>query len=248
MKNKPLFFTIISILCFIEPLIKILYFKAITHFDFVVILANLKSRNTFLEVFDFWLVFPMAGILILKLRKWTYFAFLGILIYINYNIFTYEKYTWPYNSDTPFMYNYVITFLSLLVFAYFLLPKTRQPFFDGRVRWWEPMTRYNVQMSCKLHSKNLVFPTQILNISRTGAFLLDSRYLNVGDHLELEFTYKDMQLLIPVEVINKHTVRNQLGFGVKFHFKNFGQSLKMSKFIAVLKRSNAEARGEKITA
>lgn len=240
MKNKPLIFTVLSVLCLIEPLIKILYFKASTHFDFLVIMANLKARNTFMEVFDFWLVFPLAGLLIVKLRKWSYFAFMGILAYINYNIFTYEKYTWPYNSDTPFMYNYVIAFLSLAVFSYFLMPKVREPFFDRRVRWWEPMARYNVQINCKLHSKNLAFPTEIINISKTGAFLMESRYINVGDRLEMVFNYMGVRIEVPVEVVNKHAIKGQMGFGVKFHFKNFSQSLRMAKLISVLRRTNAE--------
>lgn len=134
MKNKPLIYTILSILCLIEPAIKILYFKAITQFDFAVILANLQARNTFMEVVDFWLIFPIAGLLVTRLRKWTYFAFIAVLAYINYNIFTYEKYTWPYNSDSPFFYNYVVSFLSVAVLVYFMTPKVRTQFFNKRIR------------------------------------------------------------------------------------------------------------------
>jgi len=189
MKNKPLIFTILSILCFIEPIIKILYFKAMTDFDFVVIFANLKARNSFIEVIDFWLIFPIAGLLILKLRKWSYFSFMGILAYIIYNILTYEKYTWPYNSDSPFMYHYLVALTSTAVFLYFLSPKAREPFFDRRIRWWEPKTRYNVQITCKLHGDHVVFPSEILNISQTGAFVMESSYLKVGDKLLMQFNF-----------------------------------------------------------
>jgi hypothetical protein len=135
MKNKPFIFTLLSVLCLIKSLIKVLYFKVSTQFDFLVIFASLLARDSFREVVDFWLIFPIAGPLILKLRPWTYFALLGVLLYINYNIFTYERYTWPYNSDSPFFYNYAVALLSVAVFVYFLSPTVRQPFFDRRVRW-----------------------------------------------------------------------------------------------------------------
>lgn len=247
MKNKPLIFSILSFLCLIEPAIKVLYFKAITHFDFVVILSNLRARNTFMEVVDFWLIFPIAGLLIMKLRKWTYFAFMGVLAYINYNIFTYEKYTWPYNSDQPFMYNYVVAIMSVAVFAYFLSPKVREPFFERRVRWWEPKTRYNVQIACKLQGSHLTFSTQILNLSQTGAFVQESKYMNMGDQLLMEFNFLGQTISVPVEVVHKHTVDNLVGYGLKFNFKSFRQSLAMTKVISVLKKSQVEFQGEKVS-
>lgn len=245
MKNKPFIFTLLSILCFIEPIIKVLYFKATTQFDFVVIFANLKTRNTFLEVVDFWLIFPLAGLLILKLRKWTYFTFLAVLLYINYNIFTYEKYTWPYNSDSPFMYNYLVALMSVGVFVYFLSPKVREPFFDRRVRWWEPKTRYNVQIVCKLQSSHLTFPSSILNISQSGAFVQDSKYMKVGDQLQMEFNFLGQTISVPVEVVNRHCIGSINGFGLKFQFKTMKQSLVMMKVIKILKKSQSEFKEDR---
>lgn len=237
MKNKPIIFTILSLLCLIEPAIKVLYFKAITHFDFLVIWANLKSRNTFMEVFDFWLVFPIAGLLLLKIRKWTYFAFMSVLGYIVYNITTYERYTWPYNSDSPFLYNYIIAFLAMSVFLYFLSPGVREPFFDRRVRWWEPKSRYDVQIYCKLQSSHVTFPSEILNISRTGAFIKDSKYLNIGEKLIMEFNFLGENISVPVEVIHRNHYKQENGFGLKFHFKSVNQSIKIAKVIQLLKKS-----------
>lgn len=239
MKNKPFIFTLLSILCFIEPAIKVLYFKAITNFDFLVIFANLKARNTFMEVFDFWLVFPLAGMFIFKLRRWTYFAFMSVLGYVIYNIATYEKYTWPYNSDTPFMYNYVVAGLSLVVFTYFLFPQARKPFFDRRVRWWEPKTRYNVSFACKLHSRTLTFNSQILNISETGAFLQDSPYMKVGDQLGMEFNFLGQLITLPVEIVHRSASNGHAGFGVKFNFRTFSQSIRVMRVIRVIRNSHA---------
>lgn len=245
MKNKPIIITVLSVLCFIEPLIKVLYFKASTKFDFVVIITNLMARNSFKEVIDFWLIFPLAGLLIMKLRKWTYFSFLGVLAYINYNIFTYEKYTWPYNSETPFMYNYMVAFLSLGVFAYFISPNTRETFFDRRVRWWESKTRFNVQINCKLQGQHLTFPSTIMNLSQTGAFVQESKYMKVGDLLQMEFNFLGQVLSLPVQVMNKHHMKGVSGFGLEFKFKTFRQSVEMSKVMKILKKSQVEFKENK---
>lgn len=240
MKNKPFIFSLLSFLCLIEPAIKVLYFKAITHFDFIVILANLQARNSFLEVFDFWLAFPIAGLFILKLRKWTYFGFMSVLAYVIYKIATYEEYTWPYNSDSPFMYNYVVALMSLAVFVYFLFPKAREPFFDRRIRWWEPKTRYNVQFACKLHSNTLTFNSQILNISETGAFLQESSYLKVGDRLQLEFHFLGQVIEVPVEVVHhRSNTPGANGFGIRFIFRSLPQKFRMAKVIRVVRNSHA---------
>lgn len=238
-KTKPFIFTFLSALCFIEPVMKILYFKAITHFDFLVILTNLQARNSFFEVFDFWLAFPIAGFLILKLRRWTYFGFMSILSYVLYKIATYEEYTWPYNSDSPFMYNYVVAGLALGVFVYFLFPKAREPFFDRRMRWWEIKERYNVQFSCQVHTKNLSFASQILNISESGAFLKENSYLRVGDELDIDFTFMGETLRLPLVVVHRSESEGRRGFGVSFRFSTIGQRLRMAKVVRVIRNSHA---------
>jgi hypothetical protein len=238
MKNKPLIFTMISILCIIEPIIKILYFKAITHFDFMVIMTNLNTRDSFKDVFDFWLVYPIAGILMFKLRKWSYFAFMSLLGYIVYSIMTYEKYTWPYNSDSPFMYHYLVVIMSVMVFMAFLLPGVREPFFDRRLRWWEPKVRYKVGINCCLKNDTLIFPSEIINISVSGAFLKESSYFKIGDKLDLEFNFLGKEISLPVMVIHKHSVSGRNGYGVQFTFKSFKQNVLVARIINVLKQSS----------
>lgn len=239
MRKKPFIFTLISILCLIEPLIKIFYFRALTHFDYWVIIKNLSARESFFEVIDFWLVFPIAGLLILKLRKFNYFAFMGILSYIIYSIVTYEEYTWPYNSDSPFFYNYALTVCSLMVFIYFLLPGTRKPFFDARVRWWEPMQRYSVHLPCFLSHGELTFSAHILNISKSGVFIDDSPHVKVGDRLRMNLSALGVTLDLELEVMNKHLLKNQMGFGAKFRINGIAQDLKLRSLIRKIKRAQA---------
>jgi hypothetical protein len=239
MKHKPLIFTILSILCLIEPLIKILYFKVTTNFDFDLIFQNLAQRTNPREIFDFWLVFPIAGLLLIKIRRFSYFAFMSLLVYIFYGILTYESYTWPYYSKTPFLYNYVVVFAALGVFVYFLMPRVREPFFNQRVRWWETKARYPVNLECGLKSETQAFASEILNLSLTGAFIKDSPYLKEGDRLTMEFTYDGNTISIPAEIVHRNVASGKEGFGVKFHYKSFRQNVQMSQIINNIKRSKA---------
>ncbi len=238
MKNKPLIFTILTILCVIEPLIKVLYFKAVTHFDLSVIMGNLLVRNSLREVFDFWLIFPIAGLLIMKLRRWTYFAFMGILSYIVYTIMTYESYSWPYNTAQPFLYHYVVVAISTGIFLAFLSPKMREPFFDRRVRLWECMERFPVRVQCTLQDNGEFYTAELLNISRTGAFLSLNRSIDADTMSVMGFTYAGLMIEIPVEVVHAFPFNHQPGYGVRFHFSSFSQYFKVARVMRELQEKN----------
>lgn len=235
MKNKPLIYRILSVFFLVEPLIKILYFKAVTQFDFSQIFANLLSRHSVREIFDFWLVFPIAGLMLVRVRKWSYFGFLGLLAYLFFSIMTYERFTWPYNSSSPLVYHYVVVFFSIAIFTYFLIPQVREPFFNRKVRWWETKPRYKASIPGKVTGKNVTFETQILDMSVTGAFLRDSDYLVLGETFTLECEYQDISFSAPVEVVSKHMVNKQIGYGVHFKPRSILQKLRIYNLVQRLK-------------
>lgn len=235
MKHKPLIFKILMTLLFVEPLIKLLYFKASTQFDFSTIIENVMARNAPRDIFDFWLVFPLAGLMLVKIRKWSYFGFLFLLGYLVMSIATYEQYTWPYNSDRPLAYHYFVIAFSLAAFAYFLMPQVRAPFFIRRLRWWENKTRYKSHIPAKVSGSKKTFQTEILNISETGAFLADSEFLNPGDELEIEFKANGLTMELPIKVVGKHNSGNQYGYGVQFFPRTITQKFHLIRLIREIK-------------
>lgn len=240
MKNKPLIFTILTILCVIEPVMKVLYFKAVTHFDFSVILSNLLMRNSLREILDFWLVFPIAGLLILKLRTWTYFGFMGILSYVVYSILNYESYSWPYNSATPFLYHYVIVSIAAGVFLLFLSPKIREPFFDRRARLWESIERYPVRIQGALKEGSQFHQAEILNVSKTGAFV-KGLHFDPEKELTLNFIYAGKTIDLPVIVKHSHPFNGQEGTGLMFKFTTWKQRFKIARVVFELKHKRHPA-------
>lgn len=232
MRNKPFIFQLLSVLFFLEPLMKILYFKASTHFDFAIVMANVFSRSGFREVFDFWIVFPAAGIMLWKLRKWTYFAFLGVMTYLIFSILTYESYTWPYNSESPLFYHYFIIVLTIFTFAYFLVPDVRAPFFNGKLRWWESMPRYKTVIPAKVTGNKVTFQSEILNISQTGAFIQDSDHLSPGDVVSISFESEGLVLEMPVKIISRHVISSTPGIGVQFFPLTLSQKIQMFRLVS----------------
>jgi len=203
MKNKPLIFSLLSLLCLLEPFIQYYFTK------------NPGS----------WLVYPVAGLFLLKLRVWSYFGFLSVL---GYSVAT--------TGPNALMYQYVMALLSVMTITYFLTSKMRQPFFDRRVRWWEPHVRHEVQIPCVLKTQYLAYPCLILNISKSGAFLQDSNSLKVGERLTMEINFLGHALEVPVVIIHRHTVKGVTGYGLKFRLGMY-QTWKLRRIIRVIERS-----------
>jgi hypothetical protein len=242
MKQKPLIYILISLFCLIEPMVKLFYFKVSTDFDFSIIFSNVFARTGVKEIFDFWLVFPFTGLMLIKIRRWTYFSFMGLLLYNVYSILTYEKYTWPYYSESPFLYHYILVGICCAGFIYFLFPEVRDPFFDKTIRWWETKKRYGVQIPCKIKLGSSEISSDILNISQTGAFIKATDGLSDIKAADLIFDYKNIKLSIPIICISTHKYQNQEGFGYLFNIKNWGAKLQVARLIRIIKKEAEELR------
>lgn len=240
MKQKPLLITLISFLCLIEPLIKLFYFKATTHFDFATILANVTTRNSVIEIFEFWLLFPLAGLMLTRLRIWTYYTFIMLMAYASYSILNYEQYTWPYNASEPFAFNIAMAAASFGVILFFLMPGTRRLFFDARVRWWEPMVRYNVQIPCEVMTTRGPVKSTILNISKSGVFIEDHEAFVVDDINRIDFVSHGEAFTMLLALKNKHSIKGQKGVGAQFYFDTLNQYLKIRALIKKIKNGEKD--------
>lgn len=208
MKRKPLFIVILSILCLLEPL-----FKA----SYLMVFDQLTSPHNWRELFEAWLVFPLAGLVIIRMRRWSYLAFLALMIHAIYTILYHDEYT---NS---FIYGDVIAFVSFGVLLFFLLPSIRRPFVDPTVRWWEPATRYRVHILCELLSPRGLLRTNILNISKTGVFLADLPSVRVGEKMLMDVIIFGEPHQFFLEVVNRHEIQGQRGLGAKLVFASWPQ-------------------------
>lgn len=233
MKHRPLIFILIAVAHIVEPLIKISYFKFTTPFSFSTIISNISQIHTPREIFEFWLLFPLGGLALLGVKKWSYPVFVGVQFYSIYSHLTYEKYTWPYVSEVPFASSLILLFMNMLVIIYFALPDVRKPFFDRTVRWWETRTRFTLSIPitfCLTSNKNLQ-DGEILNISQTGVFIQHNGVYDLDTKIRMNISYKEYSITVEGTVKSHHAFNGHRGIGVKFDFQNIWENLFMRKLV-----------------
>ena len=247
MKNRPLLFSIIAILHILEPLIKILFFKATTGFSFVSIFDNIANMEGIKNIIEFWFLFPIAGFALIGVKKWSYPLFVSIQAYSIIMHLTYEKFTWPYSSDTPHWSSLGILFFNVAIMIYFALPDVRKPFFDKTMRWWQTKTRYGQRLPCTVYfnNPNDLEDCVIHNISQSGAFL-DYKQIHPSNFVKdsaihLNITFEDYQISIKAKIAAQHSFDDVNGIGVQFIFDNIFEDLYMRRLVrAISKNKNRE--------
>jgi CheY-like chemotaxis protein len=238
---KPLPIRVVSTIQLLDPLIKILILKISTGFSFLTVIDNISKINGIKSIFDFWLLFPLAGLALLSVRKWSYFAFLALQGYAVFSFLTYEKYSAPYFSEVPLISTQLIMLFNILIIIYFLFPQVRRPFFDRRIRGWENELRYPVEIPCELQSKTNkdVETCEILNISKSGAFIITPSKLEDGESLELNFSFYSFDFKLVGTVMTESVYNRAQGYGIQFNFIQYGDKQNMRKLIKALSTLNS---------
>jgi hypothetical protein len=239
MKKRPLLFIVLGTIQIIEPLIKILWLKIESQMPWAVVFDNVSNMEGLKNLFEFWLIFPLAGLAILQVKSWSYLIFMGLQLYSIITHLLYEKYTWPYVSERPFFYTFVLLAMNFALVVYFSLPKARRPFFDRRMRWWEAKPRYGAEIPCELDiiAPNGHMKSRILNISHTGAFIESKPGLKVGQDLKVTFHHYDDSFSLNGRIVNFHLVNGLEGFGLEFYFLDREEDRRMAKYINKLSRT-----------
>jgi hypothetical protein len=240
MSKRPLLFIILGILHILEPLIKILYFKATTHFSFSTIFSNISAERSMLGLFEFWLLFPIGGIALLGVKKWSYPLFVGVQIYSLWNHLTYQKYNWPYYSEVPHWPSMVLLGMNFFIVCYFTLPEVRRPFFESSLRWWEHRKRYNITLPISFHfgDPEKLHYANLLNISETGVFISYRHPLiDKGNPLWMNISYGDTHIKLKGKVVGLYQFESTEGIGVKFKFENIFEKLLIKKVVKKISKT-----------
>jgi hypothetical protein len=237
MKNRPLVILVIGLLHLLEPFSKVFYLKVASDFTFVEVIQNILAIEDPMKIFEFWFLFPIGGIALLSVRKWSLPVFFSVQFYSIYSHLLYEKFTWPYVSETPLYSSMFLLLFNIGIMIYFLLPEVRRPFFDHKLRWWEPKLRFNIDIPCALFLKETLDSKQcrIVNISQTGAFICTEWNLNTDQLITLRFQYMNLYFSLDGRVVNVHSLSGATGFGVKFDYKSIWQNFRMQRLLFALR-------------
>lgn len=216
--EKPTSLYLLAAGLFLEPLIKILYMKVQTGFDWGILMRTVFSIEGIINNFEFWALFPLAGYALISIRSWSFFFFIGLQVYSVYNYLTYEKYTWPYVSETPHISTGLLLFFNLALVLYFIVPTNRRPYWNKTRRLWRNTSRFATSLQTKFKSNGKVISTTITNISETGAYFITTHKLPVGHTMELSLPIdgEEKEFEAIIRRIQETPNESYFGYGVEF--------------------------------
>lgn len=233
--KRPRPIVIISLFHIFEPIIKILYLKLNTGFDWPTVFTTLLSIDRVSAFIDFWLVFPIAGLLLLTFWRIPYYLFILIQTYIIYLHLTYEQFTWPYVSEQPLLFSSSLVIFNIILIIYLSLPKVRRPFFDKSIKWWATPTRHEIQIPCSLYFKDKVLVGKTLNISRSGMFFRTDEQFDKNTPIKVQFDKNNFQFTFRANIVHNGIFKGEKGLGIRFKVWQLGDYYKVVRFMSALK-------------
>ena len=169
-QKKPFTFYLLATLLFCEPLIKLCYLKLNTGFAWETVLRTAFSIEGIFHNFEFWGIFPLAGLALVTIRPWSLFVFTATQIYALFTVITYEKFTWPYIAETPHISTSLLIGLNAAILMYLLIPENRKPYWFKTSSLWRNTARFAINLKTNFRYNDIVQETTITNISESGAY------------------------------------------------------------------------------
>lgn len=221
MINRPILLVIFAFYLILDPILRIAFIAINNEFTFVEVLFKSASL-TGLDFFNFWMIFPISGLLLLSIKAYSYFFFVIIQFYSLYFHINYESFSWPYLSATPSTTAYVMLFINSFMLIYLLMPRSREVFFDVNLRWWERGSRYNIEEACFITINDNEIHGELINLAFGGALVAlntDQRFYT-GDSGEIDFNLLNNNYKIDFEIVRILPFESGLNYGIQFNFKS----------------------------
>jgi hypothetical protein len=197
MQRKPWPIIILAFIHFVEPIAKIIFYSILWKMPVSRFLTYMQYQSSPLELFLFLGAFPIAGVAILAVKKWSLPAFFLVqLVTLGGHIY--------YHTTAPKAFPiYLIvglTVLNLLVVTYFLLPAVRIAYLDPKVRWWEAKPRFLVDWKGKAVQGKHNIDVTVSNISEGGMFFQTSSKsasLSIEEPIRVDFEFLNVPFSLP---------------------------------------------------
>lgn len=228
MKRRPWPIVILAILHVIAPLVSTLCAPIMTNLSVSEYLTLLKGRP-WLEIGEYFGLFPLAGLALLSFRNWSYPVFLAVMSWAFLR--HYQNYQAIPQTFTLAMLvgSYA---LNLGVVTYFFLPSVRAPYYNQRLRWWESKPRYRVEFHGSLLKGTQPHPMTVSDISEGGLFIRSGNSFGLGDFLKLEFQFLGKPFTFPGHIVHVQNLGKETGYGVQLAF---GSKKEQKQLMSIIK-------------
>jgi hypothetical protein len=234
--SKPVSFYLLALLLFTEPLIKALYLKFSTGFTWEVLARTIFSIEGALANFEFWALFPIAGIALISVRSWSFLVFIGVQLYSLYSHLFYEEFSWPYVAETPHVSSLLLLILNASIICYFMTPKNFQTYWSKTSSIWRNTSRFATKIPTNFADNDTELNTIITNISESGAYFTSPQNLPIGRSIALQFNI-DGKIRSINAIIRRaqNTAHDEFfGYGVEFKFNNSEEKDHIRRYVETL--------------
>ena len=246
MEYKPWPLLILAFFHFIEPVTKVLFYSVYFHLNPLSVVVLEYQAATALQVFEYFFLFPIAGIAIFAVKKWSFPVFILVELWVLITNLPYLSEL--YQTQQGWLLSFFIFFgtLNIIVVSYLLLPAVRIAYLDPRIRWWEAKPRYTVSIECEINKQAA---GTIRNISKSGVFIATNNELPINSEIHLDFTAisplnksRHFHIQINAIVLHKFKINNHEGYGIRYSTPDHKNRLLMNSMIKHFEKSNFERR------
>jgi len=246
MEYKPWPLLILAFFHFIEPLSKIVFYSVyfnVNPLDAVVIEYQMGSA---LHVFEYFFLFPIAGLALFAVKKWSFSVFVVVEIWVFLTNLPYLNEL--YETSQLWLLGFFILFgiVNIVVVSYLLLPAVRIAYLDPRIRWWEAKPRYFANIETKVDGQATAI---IKNISKSGVFIALQKDVPIDSEIHLEFTLatqspqtREFHIKLKALVVHKFFIDGTEGYGARFSALTTDNKQLVNSMIKYLEKSNTERR------
>ncbi|OFZ19024.1 MAG: hypothetical protein A2X94_12160 [Bdellovibrionales bacterium GWB1_55_8] len=237
MRKRPIGIVILAIVHLVAPLFFIIYAATaigISPFGYAKILSELPLSSKV----EFYLLSPIAGLAIYRVRPWSYPIF---LFAVGLTAFRYYQYHTAFPHLLSIWVLAGVFLADILVVSYFFTPTILSAYFNARMRWWESKPRYVAKIECEVRDGQAVITGATEDISVGGCFLRTEGTLGSGEVIGLHFEHGAMSFDLKARVVYCGGERRP-GYGLHFIEVTFKVRRQLGQLIRKLKRSGAMRR------
>lgn len=236
MFKKPWPILILAGIHILEPAFKLVFYAWYWHISiahhYSILTTNLDYKS-----FLFFFSFPICGIAIFAIKKWSLPVFL-FMEFINLIGHIYSRYQHPGFFSLPLILGFSL--MNILVVTYFLVPAVRLVYTHPKLRWWEAKPRYRINWSARITLSDRSFVGCIMSISENGVFLQEALMkVSQEETLSLCFNHMGYSFKLKGTVVHYFENAGLYHYGVKFSplsradQKKLKNSLKMLEHLGV---------------
>lgn len=217
-RKKPKSFYLLASLLLLEPLFKTLFMKFTTGFSSEIVLRTIFSIEGVFSNFEFWFMFPLAGVALISEKSWSFLVFIGVQLYCFYSLTNYVEFSWPYVSESPHISAKFLMFVNFAVIFYFLVPENRRPYWNKSQMLWRDTSRFESHLPTYFTFGTEKIYTTITNISGSGAYFKTAEKLHIGRMTEVSFVIDGTVHTMNVCIRRTHPTELEgiYGYGVSF--------------------------------